>query len=144
MGDVVKIARFHNSCPVVEFQYRQGQILNVRAEKTSERVFYDALISALSGEGQRFQMVDYTCAESVMLGNQSRGDDVMGVAPYYAVFIELSDVLEEGERKNLEVKVGLLSDVLRSVGALKAILCAFKEFGLVRINLSTECPPGIG
>ena len=108
MGDVVKMARFHNSCPVVEFQYRQGQILNVRAEKTSERVFYDALMSALSGEGHRFQMVDYTCAESVMLGTQSRGDDVMGVAPYYAVFIELSDVLEEGERKNLEVKVGLL------------------------------------
>lgn len=105
IGDVVKIARFHNSCPVVEFQYRQGQILNVRAEKTSERVFYDALMSALSGEGQRFQMVDYTCAESVMLGVQRQGDDVKGVAPYYAVFIELSDVVHEEERKNLELKI---------------------------------------
>ena len=124
MGDVVKIARFHNSCPVVEFQYRQGQILNVRAEKTSERVFYDALTSALSGEGQRFQMVDYTCAESVLLGTQSRGDDVMGVAPYYAVFIELSDVLEEEEREILEVKVGF-SDIFRSFGALGYHLCIF-------------------
>lgn len=106
IGDVVKIARFHNSCPVVEFQYRQGQILNVRAEKTSERVFYDALTSALSGEGQRFQMVDYTCVESVMLGAQSHGDDVKRVAPFYAVFIELSDELEEEESRNLELKVG--------------------------------------
>ena len=117
LGDVVKIARFHNSCPVVEFQYRQGQILNVRAEKTSEKVFYDALRSALSGDGQRLQMVDYTCAESVMLGIQSHGDDVMGVAPYYAVFIELSDELEEEERKNLQLKVRC-SNIFRSVGAL--------------------------
>lgn len=142
MGDVVKIARFHNSCPVVEFQYRQGQILNVRAEKTSERVFYDGLTSALSGEGQRFQMVDYTCAESVMLGVQSQGDDVKGVAPYYALFIELSDVLEEEERKNLELKVGF-NDIFRPVGALGAIICALKEFGRIRITLSEGCPPGI-
>jgi len=118
MGDVVKIARFHNTCPVVEFQYRQGQILNVRAEKTSEKVFYDALTSALSGYAERFEMVDYTCAESVMLDAQSQGDDVKGVAPYYAVFIELSDGLEEEERKCLEVTVGF-SDIFRSVSPLR-------------------------
>ena len=111
IGDVVKIARFHNSCPVVEFQYRQGQILNVRAEKTSERVFFDALTSALRSEGQRFQMVDYTSAESVMLRTQSHviGDDVKDVTPYYAVFIELSgEELNEEERKTLEHKVRLI------------------------------------
>lgn len=121
MGDVVKIARFHNTCPVVEFQYRQGQILNVRAEKTSEKVFYDALTSALSGYRQRFEMVDYTCAESVMLDAQSQGDDVNGVAPYYAVFIELSDGPEEEERKFLEVTVGF-SDIFRSVSPLGALI----------------------
>ena len=108
MGDVVKIVRFHNSCPVVEFQYRQGQILNVRAEKTSERVFYDALTSALSNQGQRLQMVDYTCAESVMLSTQSHvmSDDVSSVAPFYAVFMELSDEeVKEEEKKALEQKV---------------------------------------
>ena len=109
LGDVVKVARFHNNCPVVEFQYRQGQLLNVRAEKTSERVFYDALTSALTGEGQRSQLVDYTCAESVMLGAQSHliGDDVKSAAPFYAVFVELSgEELSEEERKALERKVG--------------------------------------
>jgi len=69
-------------------------------------------------------MVDYTCAESVLLGTQSRGDDVMGVAPYYAVFIELSDVLKEEEREILEVKVGI-SDIFRSFGALGYHLCIF-------------------
>ena len=73
-------------------------------------------MSALSGEGQRFQMVDYTCAESVMLGVQRQGDDVRGVAPYYAVFIELSDVVHEEERKNLELKVGF-NAIFRLVGA---------------------------
>jgi len=109
MGDVVKIARFHNNCPVVEYQYRQGQILNVRAEKTSERVFYDALTCTLNEEGQRFQLVDYSCAESIMLDDESHvmgSDDVRGVAPFYVVFLELSgESLKDEERKNLETKL---------------------------------------
>ena len=111
IGDVVKIARFHNNCPVVEYQYRQGQILNVRAEKTSERVFYDALKSVLNHEGQRFRLVDYTCAESIMLDDESRAlktADVKGTAPFYVVFLELSSgKLEDEEIKTLESKVGV-------------------------------------
>ena len=113
IGDVVKIARFHNNCPVIEYQYRQGQILNVRAEKTSERVFYDALTSALSDQGQRLNFVDYTCAESIMFDDDDddeshviRDDDVKGAAPFYVVFLELSGGgLGDEERKNLETKV---------------------------------------
>ena len=109
IGDVVKIARFHNNCPVVEYQYRQGQILNVRAEKTSERVFYDALKSVLNQEGQRFRLVDYTCAESIMFDDESRAlktADVKGTAPFYVVFLELSSgKLEDEEIKTLENKV---------------------------------------
>ncbi|XP_073252983.1 uncharacterized protein [Porites lutea] len=109
IGDVVKIARFHNNCPVVEYQYRQGQILNVRAEKTSERVFYDALKSVLNHDGQRFRLVDYTCAESIMLDDESRAlktADVKGTAPFYVVFLELSCGKLEGEEiKTLENKL---------------------------------------
>lgn len=108
IGDVVKIARFHNSCPVVEFQYRQGQILNVRAEKTSERVFYDALTATLGEEGQKLQMVDYTCAESVMFSTQNHvmSDELKSVAPFYSLFIELSDTeLKEDDIKGLEQKI---------------------------------------
>ncbi|XP_068719669.1 GH3 domain-containing protein-like [Montipora capricornis] len=108
IGDVVKIVRFHNNCPVIEYQYRQGQILNVRAEKTSERVLYDALTSVLSDLGQRFRLVDYTCAESIMFDEESRlfGDDEKSVAPFYVVFLELSEGgLEEEERKEIQTKL---------------------------------------
>ena len=47
IGDVVRIARFHNHTPVVEFLYRQGQLLNVHMEKTNESDFYGALINTL-------------------------------------------------------------------------------------------------
>ena len=110
IGDVVKIVRFHNNCPVIEYQYRQGQILNVRAEKTSERVLYDALTSVLNDRGQRFRLVDYTCAESIMFDEGSRlfGDDEKSVAPFYVVFLELSGGgLEEEERKEIQTKVNL-------------------------------------
>lgn len=108
MGDVVKVTRFHNNCPVMEYQYRQGQILNVRAEKTSERVFYDALTSVLSDYEQRFQLVDYTCAESIMFDGEDKlfGGDVMGAAPFYVIFLELNGgKLGEEEKKELQAKL---------------------------------------
>lgn len=108
IGDVVKVTRFHNNCPVMEYQYRQGQILNVRAEKTSERVFYDALTSVLSDYEQRFQLVDYTCAESIMFDGKDKlfGGDVMGAAPFYVIFLELNGgKLGEEEKKELQAKV---------------------------------------
>ena len=108
IGDVVKVMRFHNNCPVMEYQYRQGQILNVRAEKTSERVFYDALTSVLNDYEQRFHLVDYTCAESIMFDGEDKlfGDDVIGAAPFYVVFLELNGGgLGEEEKKELQAKV---------------------------------------
>ena len=102
----MKIARFHNNCPVVEFQYRQGQFLNVRGEKTSERVFYDSLMSALKGKKPRIRVVDYTCAESVMFYSPGLIGKLRGVAPFYAVFLEVSgEGLKKEEEKQLELQV---------------------------------------
>ena len=113
IGAVVKVTRFHNNCPVMEYHYRQGQILNVRAEKTSERVFYDALTSVLSHYEPRFHLVDYTCGESIMFDGEDKlfGDDVVGASPFYVVFLELSGGrLGEEEKKDLQAKViGLFS-----------------------------------
>ena len=50
MGDVVKIVGYYNKCPVMEFQYRTGQILNVKGEKTSEQQLYDAIKLTQWGE----------------------------------------------------------------------------------------------
>lgn len=112
IGDVVKVVRFHNSCPVIEFQYRQGQILNMRSEKTTETMMYEALTKVLRGKGERSRLVDYTCAESILLdfipssraaieetiskkthgshSNHRNHTGFGGVKPFYVIFVELS------------------------------------------------------
>ncbi|XP_077984109.1 GH3 domain-containing protein-like [Glandiceps talaboti] len=96
-GDVVKVVRHHNQCPVIEFLYRQGQLLNVHGEKTSENVFYQALIDTVS-QWPGVKLVDYTCAESVMLPSQSGSSSDSSSSPYYLVFIEL-----EGDAESLQL-----------------------------------------
>ncbi|WAQ99511.1 GHDC-like protein [Mya arenaria] len=91
-GDVIKVVGHHNTCPVIEFQYRQGQFLNVHAEKTSEYAFYKALTGALQKSG--VQMVDYCCTENVMVDQVTPGKK--SSSPCYHVFLEL----EEGSPVN--------------------------------------------
>eukprot|EP00325_Prymnesiales_sp_UTEX-LB-985_P017138 CAMPEP_0174762376 /NCGR_PEP_ID=MMETSP1094-20130205/109744_1 /TAXON_ID=156173 /ORGANISM="Chrysochromulina brevifilum, Strain UTEX LB 985" /LENGTH=663 /DNA_ID=CAMNT_0015968329 /DNA_START=70 /DNA_END=2062 /DNA_ORIENTATION=- len=47
IGDVVKLVGFHERSPLVTFEYRIGQLLNLRGEKLSEPQFERALQSAL-------------------------------------------------------------------------------------------------
>lgn len=85
-GDVIRIVGFHNTCPVIEFQYRMGQFLNLRGEKTSESAFYQALCEALQKSG--INLIDYCCAESIMVdenNNAKKGSS----DPCYHVFLEL-------------------------------------------------------
>lgn len=111
IGDVVRVVRFHNSCPVIEFQYRQGQILNMRSEKTTEMMMYEALTKVLQGTSERPRLVDYTCAESILLdfipasraaieetitkkihgshSTQRNHTGFGGVKPFYMIFLEL-------------------------------------------------------
>ncbi|KAI1896471.1 hypothetical protein AGOR_G00095130 [Albula goreensis] len=98
IGDVVKVVGFHNQCPIVEFQYRRGQMLNVRGEKVSEVMFLGALKRAVS-QWPGAQLVDYCCAESGILGESSGGSD-----PHYQVFLELKGVrnLTEEQRYKLD------------------------------------------
>ena len=54
IGDVVRVVGFHGAAPLVEFRYRQGQLLNLRGEKTSEAALSSALRAAFaSGRRQR-------------------------------------------------------------------------------------------
>ncbi|KAG5854872.1 hypothetical protein ANANG_G00042430 [Anguilla anguilla] len=98
IGDVVKVVGFHNQCPVVEFQYRRGQMLNVRGEKVSEAMFLAALKRAVT-QWPGAKLVDYCCAESGILGESSGGSD-----PHYQVFLELKGVrnLTEEQRYKLD------------------------------------------
>ena len=64
-GDVVKVVGFVNQTPKVQFMYRQGQLLNVRGEKTSEKLFYDAFHEGFQTALPDCNLVDYCCAEQL-------------------------------------------------------------------------------
>lgn len=102
IGDVVRMIRFHNQTPVVEFLYRQGQLLNIRGEKLDEHIFYEALFECVAKwEGR--SLLDYCCAESPLL-EQLPDSAPETYQPHYLVFIEFEDgsTLTDEEKKQLD------------------------------------------
>ena len=115
IGDIVKVVRFHNQCPVIEFQYRQGQLLNMRSEKTSETMLYEAITKVIGRKGEKTHLVDYTCAESILLDFVPSGWKTCAksqvelsslVKPFYVIFMEV-----EGLQKNAAQSEALAEEV---------------------------------
>ncbi|XP_029934325.1 GH3 domain-containing protein isoform X2 [Myripristis murdjan] len=145
IGDIVKVVGFHNQCPVVEFQYRRGQMLNVRGEKVSEKLFLGALKNAVA-QWPGAHLVDYCCAESGILGDSIGGSD-----PHYQVFVELKGVrnLTEEQRYKLDVCLQQDSAVYKSfrikgsIGPMRVQLVAegaFKELRKQMMAFSNTSP----
>ncbi|TKS89655.1 GH3 domain-containing protein [Collichthys lucidus] len=145
IGDIVKVVGFHNQCPVVEFQYRRGQMLNVRGEKVSEALFLDSLKKAVS-QWPGAQLIDYCCAESGIMGDSIGGSD-----PHYQVFIELKGVrnLTEEQRYKLDICLQQNSAVYKSfrikgsIGPMRVQLVAagaFKELRKHMMAFSSTSP----
>ncbi|XP_060884075.1 GH3 domain-containing protein [Labrus mixtus] len=145
VGDILKVVGFHNQCPIVEFQYRRGQMLNVRGEKVSEALFLDALKTAVS-QWPGAQLVDYCCAESGIMG-----DSIGGTDPHYQVFVELKGVrnLTEEQRYKLDVCLQQDSAVYKSfrikgsIGPMRVQLVAdgaFKELRKHMMAFSNTSP----
>uniref|UniRef100_A0A3Q2WHH5 GH3 domain containing n=1 Tax=Haplochromis burtoni TaxID=8153 RepID=A0A3Q2WHH5_HAPBU len=134
IGDIVKVVGFHNQCPIVEFQYRRGQMLNVRGEKVSEALFLSALKKAVA-QWPGAQLVDYCCAESGILGDTIGGSD-----PHYQVFLELKGVrrLTEEQRHKLDISLQQDSAVYKSfrikgsIGPMRVQLVAEGAFNKLR------------
>ncbi|XP_072171477.1 GH3 domain-containing protein-like [Diadema setosum] len=82
-GDVVRVTDFYNKTPVVEFLYRQGQLLNLRGEKMSEDVMYQTIQKTI-GDWGGVTLSDYTTMESPLLGLGASDK-----CPHYEVFLEL-------------------------------------------------------
>lgn len=78
LGDVVKIVGRFSQAPVLEFSHRQGQLLNLAGEKTSEA----AMLSALRAAAAKFDLdiIDFCVAE-----------DMEPLLAGYKVFLELND-----------------------------------------------------
>uniref|UniRef100_A0A3Q3WL61 Uncharacterized protein n=1 Tax=Mola mola TaxID=94237 RepID=A0A3Q3WL61_MOLML len=145
IGDIVKVVGFHNQCPIIEFQYRRGQMLSVRGEKVSEALFLDALKKAVC-LWPGAQLVDYCCAESGIMGKTSRGSD-----PHYQVFIELKGVrnLTEEQRYKLDSCLQQDSAVYKSfrikgsIGPMRVQLVAegaFRELRKRMMDFSNTSP----
>lgn len=134
IGDIVKVVGFHNQCPIVEFQYRRGQMLNVRGEKVSEAMFLDALKKAVA-QWPGAQLVDYCCAESGILEDASGGSD-----PHYQVFLELKGVRRLSEEQRYKLDVCLQQDsavyksyrIKGSIGPMRVQLVAEGAFQELR------------
>lgn len=47
LGDIIKIVDYYHASPIIEFQYRRGQLLNIAGEKTSEQAVVQALSEAI-------------------------------------------------------------------------------------------------
>lgn len=80
VGDVVEIKGFYKQTPILAFSYRTGSLLNVAAEKTSEKQTTDAIRQFslyMAQQGQR--VVDFTARP-----------DIQTIPPRYVFYVELS------------------------------------------------------
>lgn len=83
-GDVIRVVGFMNEAPIVQFMYRQGQLLNVRGEKTSEKLFYDAFHDGFQFALPDNVLVDYCCAEQ----HATKGMDKNEKPPVKIIYIK--------------------------------------------------------
>ena len=113
MGDIVKVARFHNKTPILEFQHRRGQLFNLC--HMTEKMMYRALTTCVQSFDGKIQLEDYTCAESVLFDSlpESSARVKKPGGTFHVIFAELSGILTAEETSLLEEKVKC-SNVLTS------------------------------
>ncbi|KAK6173155.1 hypothetical protein SNE40_016664 [Patella caerulea] len=127
-GDVVKVTGLHNQCPIIEFLYRQGQFLSVRGEKTSESLFYCALCKTIDNWSD-VQLVDYCCAESVLVDDQTKDQSTL---PSYHVYLELKNHFNSINVQQLQTK---LDENLGSESYVYSSFRQKKSIGPIQIHL---------
>ncbi|XP_071950666.1 uncharacterized protein [Antedon mediterranea] len=101
-GDVIKVVDFCNATPTIEFQYRCGQILNLRGEKVDESAVYESILKCVK-KWPNQRLVDFTSAESELLPDSERQTG----PGYYVIFIEIDGkdgeyVLTADEKSTIE------------------------------------------
>ena len=96
-GDVVKLERFENKTPIVSFQYRQGQVMNVRGEKMNEKILTKAIKDASSDIGLS-SMVDFCASEDLLAVNNTKSNKAR-----YHIFIEIDSMIENDIKEGHEL-----------------------------------------
>jgi auxin responsive GH3 gene family len=118
MGDVVKLERYEGTAPVVSFQYRQGQVLNVRGEKMNEQCLTRAVEAWAKKEN--VSLIDFCAAEDVTVVEPGRPS-----RPRYHLFIEPATALvgtsSSKESRSVDEELRRYSDVYDSYRRKDAI-----------------------
>ncbi|KAG6929830.1 GH3 domain containing, partial [Chelydra serpentina] len=141
VGEVLKVAEFHNQCPVVGPVRRLSQTLSVRGEVVPEERFYQSLRRAVAmWPGAR--LVDYVCAESSLLGASSGA-----CAPHYQVFVELRGVRDLSEAQRYKLDQCLQEDfpvykTFRLKGSIGPVRLHLVAAGAFRELRDAAGPPG--
>ncbi|XP_072026291.1 uncharacterized protein [Amphiura filiformis] len=94
-GDVIKVLDFHHKTPVVDFLYRSGQLLNLRAEKVTE-ISVDEAVHHLVDNLPGAELIQWTSAESPLLTKiaASAQDEFEKGSQFYLIFVELEESTE--------------------------------------------------
>ncbi|XP_038071011.1 probable indole-3-acetic acid-amido synthetase GH3.9 isoform X2 [Patiria miniata] len=87
-GDVVKVVGIHEKCPVIKFEYRKAELLNLRSEKVTA-VTMQTVVQEFMSQLPGARLVNWTCAESPLLSDTKGGDSY---EIFYLVFIEVENV----------------------------------------------------
>ena len=119
LGDVVRVTGFHEHAPLVEFRHRQGQLLNVRGEKLSERQLTSAVATAFPERA----VLEFSSAELV---------DRKAV-PSYVVVVEAPSL----SASELAAAARKLDDALGSENAAYATWRAKGAIGPVELQQVT-------
>ncbi|XP_072047732.1 uncharacterized protein [Amphiura filiformis] len=85
-GDVIKVVGFYNKSPIIEIQFRIGDLINLRGEKMSEDCLRRALLDTV--ESWEADLVDYACAECSLV-EAVKGATETADVPYYVMFVEI-------------------------------------------------------
>ncbi|XP_071948047.1 uncharacterized protein [Antedon mediterranea] len=99
-GDVIKVVDFYNEAPVVEFQYRYGQLMNLRGEKVDEVCMRKALENTFK-QFSGITLIEYACAESLLMPDSAKRQG----PHYYVVFVEV-----EGNKGDIGEHISTLLD----------------------------------
>lgn len=98
LGDVVKVVDYYGKCPVIEFLYRKGQLLNLVAEKTTESAVHHSIMT--SREKWGVELVDYTAIQ-----------DLSETVGCYKFYVEVNNPIEFMQR--VEMNRVILEEAIR-------------------------------
>ncbi|XP_071496606.1 GH3 domain-containing protein-like [Diadema antillarum] len=123
MGDIFRVVGFHENCPILQFQYRTGLVLNLCYEKLNTHVVDEAIKAAVA-RWSGVSLTEYTVAESPLVPEDSPEYEPNEDLPYYYVFLELASSqksLTDEEKKAVDEELRLRNgdyDRLRREGSI--------------------------